>query len=334
MLSGGHQTTSMHAGTRTASPGGSAKKSSGRVGQTRSAIWKYNDRRQHADYFGMPLPVPKPSKQTANKFIAPRVPKRKMTTVVLRGWPTGLTRSKVVAYLDAEGFKNLFDFVFVPLDDRLHVPVDFAIVNFCTHKAAVKCIRMHPHVGQDGTHVSEVAWSCNYQGLTALVERFRNDRLMIDPTVPDEHKPALFSRVRVQFHVPSRMENLKARRHISSIAQAMPENVRDEMVRWLEDQHVVTIADLACLTQNDLSAAFSDWEKCRPDSRLTLGHRAAVRLLHEIAQAEIENGQPTKGAQATRANLSQSAKAASSDEAEEADEVEQPGLLQSSDDDP
>merc|ERR1711957_1160484 len=53
--------------------------------------------------------------------------------------------------------------------------------------------------------VVEVVWSSPHQGLTILIERYRNARVM-HPSVPDLYKPALFQNgVRWVFHLPPSM---------------------------------------------------------------------------------------------------------------------------------
>jgi len=95
------------------------------------------------------------------------------TTVLLRP-ARALTRSTLLALLDERGFGGRYDFV--------HVPSSYALVNLCSSLDAQDLL-------DAGLAPAEFA---TFQGLAALVQRYRNSDVM-HHTVPDELKPAVFS---------------------------------------------------------------------------------------------------------------------------------------------
>lgn len=129
------------------------------------------------------------------------------TTVMLRNLPEGMTRSLLLATLDAEGFARQYDFVYLPIDFRLHKATGYAFINLCSADSAVQCFRHFNGFARwpvEDSTTSSVGWSDPHQGLQANIARYRNSPLMHE-LVPDEYRPALFSSgMRVMFPPPTK----------------------------------------------------------------------------------------------------------------------------------
>jgi hypothetical protein len=131
------------------------------------------------------------------------------TTVLLRRLPANFTRSDLLEVLDSEGFKDCYDFVYMPVDFVKWSSFGYAFINLASHKEA---LRMWHHFdgftawsshGDAKGRACEVAWSKPLQGLSALVERYRNSPVMHED-MPDHIKPVVFSSgQKVKFPLPT-----------------------------------------------------------------------------------------------------------------------------------
>jgi len=133
-------------------------------------------------------------------------------SLMLRNIPLDMTRDMFVRMLDTEGFAGRYDFVYLPLDFKTSANLGYAFVNLRTHRDAQQlqkhfsgfcrwCIR--------SAKKCEVTWS-TAQGLTAYIDRYRNNPVMHD-SIPEKAKPLLFEHgVRVPFPAPTK--KLKAPR--------------------------------------------------------------------------------------------------------------------------
>lgn len=135
------------------------------------------------------------------------------TTAVLKRMPRGYTLDALLARLDEHGFSGDYDFVYLPHDFKSLKSFGFAHINFVSVAAAERFLvemKGFKDWGCDGGDPAEVAFSTKHQGLTTLVEHYRNMPLM-HSSVPQGMKPALFHRgMRVEFPEPD--EPLKAPR--------------------------------------------------------------------------------------------------------------------------
>lgn len=102
----------------------------------------------------------------------------------------------VCEFMDDEGFKGRYDFVYLPTDFRNWLAFGYAFVNMVTPEDArdiMRCLEGFDSWKQDGEGKKcNVVWSDPYQGLEANIERYRNSPVMND-SVSDEYKPMLFS---------------------------------------------------------------------------------------------------------------------------------------------
>merc|ERR1712151_399909 len=129
------------------------------------------------------------------------------TTVMLRNLPEGFTREMLTNMLNEEGFANVYDFIYMPMNFRTKASFGYAFVNMVTPEDAERC-----HEKLEGftrwrvptDKICEVSWSDMHQGLAAHVERYRSSPVMHE-SVPDEYKPVMYScGVRVPFPPPTK----------------------------------------------------------------------------------------------------------------------------------
>jgi RNA recognition motif-containing protein len=136
------------------------------------------------------------------------------TTVMLRNLPNNYTRDMLIELLDAKGFKQRFDFVYLPIDFEKGSGLGYAFVNFVTNEDALRA--MHTLEEFDdwivpSQKVLHTSWSLPLQGLTANVERYRNSAVM-HPDVPQHLKPLILENgSSVEFPAPTRNITLTIR---------------------------------------------------------------------------------------------------------------------------
>jgi RNA recognition motif-containing protein len=114
---------------------------------------------------------------------------------MLRNLPSSFTRAALLEILQRKGFCGKFDFVYVPVDFASGACLGYAFVNLLDHQTAVMAISslrgFEEWQGTCSQKTMDACWSDPHQGISMLVERFRNSRVM-HGMVPDEYKPALF----------------------------------------------------------------------------------------------------------------------------------------------
>lgn len=130
------------------------------------------------------------------------------TTVVIRNLPHTYTREMVCEFMDDEGFKGRYDFVYLPTDFRSWLAFGYAFVNMVTPEDAndiMRCLEGFDAWKHDGEgKTCNVVWSDPYQGLEANIERYRNSPVM-NESVSEQYKPMLFSSGRlVPFPAPTK----------------------------------------------------------------------------------------------------------------------------------
>jgi len=129
------------------------------------------------------------------------------TTVLLQNLPLNYRRPMLLRMLDAEGFRNEYDFVYLPMDFRTRAGFGYAFINLVSPSSVSRF--WHTFDGYKkwvfpSAKVCRVSWSVPHQGLKAHIKRYRNSPLMHE-SVPDEYKPVLFSAgSRVPFPSPTR----------------------------------------------------------------------------------------------------------------------------------
>jgi hypothetical protein len=128
-------------------------------------------------------------------------------TVMLRNIPNSYTQNMLLQLLEDQGFRGLYDFVYLPMDFRNGVNLGYAFVNLTQHSEALKFMNAFGGLCSwkvESTKICEVSWAHPHQGLLEHVERYRNSPVM-HPRMPDEYKPMVFcDGVRVAFPGPTK----------------------------------------------------------------------------------------------------------------------------------
>lgn len=123
------------------------------------------------------------------------VPDSERTTVMIRNLPNNFTRTKVVDLLNSQGFRGVFDFLYMPIDFQSQASLGYAFVNLKTNadtKTFWEAFDGFSDWGVTSQKVCGVCWSSPHQGLEDHIERFRNSPVMHE-NVPVEHKPMIFN---------------------------------------------------------------------------------------------------------------------------------------------
>jgi len=110
---------------------------------------------------------------------------------MLRNLPNDYTRDMLVNLLESAGFRGRFDFVYLPVDFERASGLGYAFVNFVTHNDAQSAMMVLANFDDwevPSVKVLQLSWSMPLQGLTANVERYRNNAVM-HPDVPELFKP-------------------------------------------------------------------------------------------------------------------------------------------------
>jgi hypothetical protein len=167
---------------------------------------------------GMPPMQPRKSKQQEKPTAQARKHQQRdpvcsdaqhgaFTTVMLRNLPNDYTRSMLVELLDSNGFNRRFDFVYVPIDFEKSSGLGYAFVNFVRHEDAQNAMQSLKNFDDwkvPSRKILQLSWSMPLQGLTANIERYRNNSVM-HPDVPEHFKPmVLKDGIPVCFPPPSR----------------------------------------------------------------------------------------------------------------------------------
>merc|ERR1719512_154788 len=128
------------------------------------------------------------------------------TTVMLRNLPSGFTRRMLLEFLDAQGFAGRYDFAYLPFSFETMTSLTHAFVNMV---GPADADRLRDHLegfsswGTPSDSVCSVVWNDKSQGLSELVERYRNSPVMHDG-IPEECKPVIFRNgKKVKFPAPT-----------------------------------------------------------------------------------------------------------------------------------
>lgn len=129
------------------------------------------------------------------------------TTVMMRNLPNNLNRTRLLDLINAQGFKGLYDFIYLPIDFTTQCGLGYAFVNLVSAKAADLFFQAFEGF-HDWTFASDkvciVRWSQKIQGKEANIESWRNSPVMHHST-PEEFRPMLFDQgMRVAFPGPTR----------------------------------------------------------------------------------------------------------------------------------
>jgi len=126
---------------------------------------------------------------------------------MLRHIPNRYTARQLVELLDSHGFKNSYDFVYLPIDFQNKVNLGYCFVNLTCHEVALRFQQGFDGFTSwrfDSCKASEVSWAHPHQGLDEHIERYRNSPVMHD-SMPVEYKPMIFKNgVQMPFPAPTR----------------------------------------------------------------------------------------------------------------------------------
>lgn len=92
-----------------------------------------------------------------------------------------------------QGFAGAFDFLYVPLCFKEKLSLCYAFINFVNIEAAERFWKRFHGFQEWGVpcrQVGEVCWCERHQGLSSIIQYYRNNSVM-HPDVPDECKPIL-----------------------------------------------------------------------------------------------------------------------------------------------
>jgi len=142
--------------------------------------------------------------QPCFKSVARSSPTEMRTTVVMKNVPQSFTRVDLLQLFNEMQFEGLYTFMHLPVKFKTGQCVGFAIVDFVDSSTASQFWRVFSGFkAWTSNHETpcELDWS-HRQGLQQLIAQHRNSRLM-HHSVPDEHRPMLFSRGRrIEFPAP------------------------------------------------------------------------------------------------------------------------------------
>jgi hypothetical protein len=119
------------------------------------------------------------------------------TTICFRNIPNNYTGKMVTELLDANGFKDSYNFLYVPHDfKRLPelVNVGYFFANFITHDLALRAwdaFNGYRKWALGSSKVLAASWATKTQGYRACVLRYQ-DSMMTNPDVPLECRPMFF----------------------------------------------------------------------------------------------------------------------------------------------
>jgi len=116
------------------------------------------------------------------------------TTIMLKNLPNGYLREELMNLLDMHGFAGEYDFVYTPLDCHSGSGLGYAFINMMSPDAAERVFAELDGFRDWTVQSQKVLSTCwgTEQGLTLLIERYRNSRMMHE-SVPEMYKPLLLS---------------------------------------------------------------------------------------------------------------------------------------------
>lgn len=135
------------------------------------------------------------------------LPPELRTTVMLRNVPNNYSRAMVLSMMDEEGFKGLYNFLYLPIDFQSCSSLGYAFVNLVEPAVVPRFWQTFDGFTRwklPSRKVCGVSWSGPHQGLEAHIERYRSSPVM-HASVPDEYKPIILcDGVRIEFPPPSK----------------------------------------------------------------------------------------------------------------------------------
>jgi hypothetical protein len=118
------------------------------------------------------------------------------TAIIIRNIPKVFGRAELAEILNKEGFRGLYDLIYVPCRLETRDTFGYAFVNLVSEEDAVNFTTHFrgsaAFQGDSNTlSVCDVEWSSEQGGLAAHIERYRNSSMM-HISVPEELKPAIY----------------------------------------------------------------------------------------------------------------------------------------------
>jgi len=170
----------------------------------------------HAASWVPVCPVMPPGLHDASRTVAARTPTEAfwparmdgdgLTTLMLRHLPNHLTRAMLLELLDSCGFKERYDFVFLPMHYARKANLGYCFVNLVDSATAVEFWNTFDKFSEwpgSSRKACELSWNTTCQGLDNVISKYRNWPVMHED-VPDEFRPILLEAgVRVPFPAPT-----------------------------------------------------------------------------------------------------------------------------------
>jgi len=116
------------------------------------------------------------------------------TTVMLRNIPNKYTQKMLMEHLDERGFKDQYDFLYLPIDFRNKCNVGYAFINFIENRSLEQFKNIFENYklpGFNSQKVCQVTYA-RVQGLEANIEHYQNSPVA-DVTIP-EYRPLVLRR--------------------------------------------------------------------------------------------------------------------------------------------
>jgi hypothetical protein len=193
------------------------------------------------------------------------------STVCFRNVPNTYNGTMVMDLMDANGFKDSYDFIYVPHDfKRLPVLANlgYFFTNFVTHDVALRAWEKFDGFKEWETESEKVlapCWATKTQGLEACIDSYRDSPIM-HQDVPLECKPFVVMGGKARQLIPSRSLRVKQPR----LKTATPQTDHDyhghsTTNTWVEDNKQLTPnapAESAC----GGTAGGSELRACSSDS--------------------------------------------------------------------
>lgn len=147
------------------------------------------------------------------------------TTVMLRNLPNNYSRDMLLDLIDSEGFAQMYDFIYLPVDFKTRASLGYAFVNMANFEVANRFRLTFDGYSSwilPSRKVCGVSWSTPHQGLESHIERYRNSPVMHEG-VPDMYKPVLFKDgIRVEFPPPTKKIRAPRIRHFHGAGCIFP----------------------------------------------------------------------------------------------------------------
>jgi hypothetical protein len=172
------------------------------------------------------------------------VPWIQLTTICFRNVPNTYSGKNFMELLDVHGFKDGYDFMYVPHDFKrlpVLVNVGYFFANFVTHDVALRAWEKFDGFKEWETESDKVlspSWATRTQGLEACIDSYQNNPVM-HPDVPLECKPFTIESGKAVQLIPNKRVR-KARLKTATPRVAHDYHGHSTANAWVEDAHHLT----------------------------------------------------------------------------------------------